>query len=120
MNWTKTDRKRAWTALNGWRLCHGSVSQPAEIPDDPAVQALAAIWDLTILCGIYEERAISDEMAARHFEAHPNVYGENTPEMIERFDNLAIETRKSIVKLQKLIARIEANGMPPKPDDYRS
>lgn len=48
-----------------------------------------------------------------HLRSHPGVYGKSTAEMIERFDNLAREERKDVERARALIARIEAEGLPP-------
>lgn len=117
--WTKSDRKRAWTALDGWRLMNGSVSQRAEVPVEPELQVLAAVRHLKMLRGLYVDRAQSNRDTARHFEANPTIYGDTTPEMVKRFDDLAVEEDKGIAALDKLVARLEAEGMPPAPDDWK-
>lgn len=67
------------------------------------------LLDFRSLCEKREER---DQGAADHFKAHPEVYGSSTPEMISRFEKLAENSRKDIRKIEKLIERINAEGLP--------
>lgn len=59
------------------------------------------------------ERLQKNSDFVEHLRSHPGVYGKSTPEMIERFDNLARENHKDAERARTLIARIEAEGLPP-------
>ncbi len=65
-----------------------------------------------MLRGIAAEREKKDADAAVHFRVHPEVYGDSTPEMIERFTGLAEEARKDVARADALLAKIEASGLP--------
>lgn len=120
--WTKGDRKRVWGAVDSWRSCNRpdpSRGRLAELPTDPALLvAIAKSW-LGGLKGLGAERAQKNREFVQHLHDHPNVYGKSTPEMVERFTKLAEADEKGVSQLDKLIARLDAEGMPPKPDDWK-
>lgn len=61
---------------------------------------------------LLSERKSSDEETARHFEAHPSIYGESNPEMIERFRTSARDLEKDLKKLDSIVERIQSEGLP--------
>jgi hypothetical protein len=65
------------------------------------------------LGGIAQEREQKDLDFVEHLRIHPHVYGTSTPEMIERFSKSAAENHKTVMKAEALIAKIEAEGLPP-------
>ena len=77
-----------------------------------------------VLSGLRSFRATLRERGERsretssHFEANPSIYGNSTPEMIERFARLATEDLAAANRLDGLIARIESVGLPEELRDY--
>jgi hypothetical protein len=65
------------------------------------------------LGGIAAERARQNQETAYHFRSHPEVYGKSTPEMIERFTRFAAENHRDLAWAEKLVARVQAEGLPP-------
>ena len=111
--WTKTDVRTLRSQLDGFvlenrmyhpmeRICSAVASRRSEI----------VVGGLRGFRGLFEERAAKNEQAWRHFESHLAVYGSSTPEMIERFKGLADKDAKAAAKTGKLIARVEAEGLP--------
>jgi len=118
--WSMADRKRAWTALDSWRLSMSGVGRRVPAPTDPEIQRKAAIWGIAQLVAINEDYARKNRETAEHFRTHPAVYGDSTPAMIAKFKQHADENDRDAERGRKLIARLEADGiMPPAPDDYK-
>lgn len=74
------------------------------------------VGGLTGFRTMLEDRAKSQEETRDHYRAHTTL----DPEDIvgERFEKLAKETRWSIQYIDRLIARIEAEGLPPEVVEY--
>ncbi len=53
-----------------------------------------------------------------HYREHPEVYGDSTPEMIDRFTGLAAESRKDVARADALLAKIAAHGLPAEVVDF--
>ena len=67
-----------------------------------------------------EERAEQNAGTARHYAAHPSLCGQRPqdmvdgrPEIVVRFERFAEEERKGAAWTRKLLARVEAEGLPP-------
>lgn len=58
-------------------------------------------------------RADQYQRTADNAIANPHVWGKSTCETVDRFEKLAAESRKAIRLTEKLIARVEAEGLPP-------
>lgn len=71
-----------------------------------------------VLAGIRERIAWHEHHAAEsrgtvaHFQAHPELYGRSTPEMVERFTGLAAKYDKGAAWFRALLERAEADGLP--------
>lgn len=63
------------------------------------------------------ERAQKDREGAEHARTS-GVWGKSTDEMVQRFTKGAEESEKSVAKIDQLIARIEAEGLPPEVAEY--
>lgn len=63
--------------------------------------------------GLLADRSKSYRESVEHFRTHPSVYGNSTPEIIERFTRLADECDADVAKLDQMIERVEAEGLPP-------
>jgi hypothetical protein len=123
--WTKADVKRLRGAIDSWWLCNRPLSGPAsEALLERASEVIAehrvaiAIAGIRELRGIARDRAVEDRKTAEHFRQHPNVYGSHTPEMIARFETSAAEGDRSVNLADRLIARVEAEGLPPEVSGY--
>ncbi len=73
---------------------------------------------LKAFAGMVTERAKRSEESAEHAEKNPHVWGKSTPEMVERFRGMAAEDMKGVAWNLKLVAKIDANGLPPECLDY--
>lgn len=113
MKWTKKDIKAVAQALVGFHLTN-RLWIPGEVlrVRVEANAAAVASSELDAFAAMLTERAQKNEDAARHFERHPSIYGDATPEMIARFDGLAKEDQKSADKARALAARVRAEGAP--------
>jgi hypothetical protein len=76
------------------------------------------ISEIKSLRDIAERRERDDLGFIEHLRAHPEVYGASTPEMITRWDGHVADERKAIAYCDALIARIEAEGLPPEVVEY--
>jgi hypothetical protein len=67
---------------------------------------------------ICKTRAADSRETAAHFRNHPEVMGSSTPEMIARFEQLAVEDDRGAIREMKLAARVRAEPLPPEVLDY--
>lgn len=124
--WYKKDIKSMRGAIDSWLLVNrpaphkGIAGQSLGFRDaarahlsDLEKRKAVVLGDIRMLRNRAKERGQENTEAARHFEANPAIYGNSTPMMVERFDQLAAENAKGVTKLNKLLARIEEEGMPP-------
>jgi hypothetical protein len=65
-----------------------------------------------------QERADRDLESANNARDNPDVWEDSTEEMIERFMGLYNEEMKAIKRINGLLARIKAEGLPPEVDSY--
>lgn len=111
--WTKIVIKTLRNQLDHFLLHHG--------PYHPRASLLAHLRDAKrkeeiVLAGLagfatmIEERAQRSAETAEHFRTHPKVYGDSTPEMIERFAKLAKDDERAAKKLRVLAARVQEEG----------
>lgn len=120
--WTKKDISICKNALSSFWLVNrplGDSLREREVAY-AAVRQHVTDHRVDVVCGgiaqlrqISNERALKNQQSADHFAEHPNVYGSATPEMIARFSKLAADDRKEATKAQMLIAKIQAEGLPP-------
>jgi hypothetical protein len=61
----------------------------------------------------HERHAASDRATAEHFRAPPGIYGDATPEMIERFTAGAAKYDKGAAWFRALLERVAREGLPP-------
>ena len=61
----------------------------------------------------HEQRAADEQSTAEHFRAHPAIYGNATPEMIARFEALAVTRDKGAAWYRAPLERVEREGLPP-------
>src|SRR5688572_28534620 len=66
---------------------------------------------LRSLVTLATDRAKVNRASIAHFREHAP-YGKSTPEVIERFERMAAEEEKGAAWIEKLLARIEAEGLP--------
>ena len=122
MKWTKKDVKIMCQAISTFWL----INRPLGDSLAAHQRALARVREylserreevvcvgIADLADLAAERARKDQEAADHFRSHPEVYGEGTPEMIARFEELAAESRGDVARAEKLVAKIHAEGLPP-------
>lgn len=60
----------------------------------------------------HEQRAQESRATAAHFAAHPEIYGDATPEMIARFEASAAKYDKGVAWFRALEQRVLADGLP--------
>lgn len=112
--WTKKDIRTLQDQLMSFVLQY-------ELYVDPGTLLTALERDrLTIVLNglrgfrsLLVDRLTQYGQTADHFETHPAIYGEATREMVERFRSYHRETARDLGKLDRLIARVEAEGLPP-------
>lgn len=64
---------------------------------------------------MYAQRVLDYRKTAQNYASNADSYAR---EMVARFTDYAAEEEKHVAVFDKLIARIEAEGMPPKPDGW--
>jgi len=120
VKWTKADRRRVWSAVSTWELCHSpppaAYGAPNRVTCPEGREVEAAAWGLSTLIALGEERADKNEAFVEHLKTHPEVYRDSTPELIDRFTKLARDDRRGVKRLRALIERLKAEGMPPRID----
>jgi len=78
----------------------------------------AVLAGLQELVNMFAERAEKNAETAKHYAAHPDIMGDGTPEIVERFDRLAMEATRDADKGAALIERIKLEGLPPEVVDF--
>jgi hypothetical protein len=125
--WTKKDIKSLCGAISTFWLYNRPLGSSAREALDAAEavrrhlaehRAEIIIAGIAELRGIAEDRTRQNQETADHFAAHPEIYGSSTPEMIKRFSDLAADNRKAVTRMTVLIARIEAEGLPPEVEAF--
>lgn len=61
---------------------------------------------------MHAERAEQYRKTAAHFEAHPNIYRNSTPEIVARYRKLASTEEKDAEIARKCAEKVEAEGIP--------
>ncbi len=111
--WTKIDIRTLRSQLDTFmlqermyypkeRICAAIASKRSEI----------IVGNLRGFRDMLAERAAKNEEAWKHFESHPTIYGSSTPEMVERFKGLADQDAKGVRKANRLIERVQSEGLP--------
>lgn len=125
--WTKRDIKIMCQTISTFWL----VNRPLGFSAREHASALAEVREYLrehrtqVVCrgiadlgNLAHSRYLENAQTAEHFKTHPNVYGSSTPEMIERFTNLAAESLKDFEKAKALIERVEREGLPDEVVEY--
>ncbi len=117
--WTKRDLKLLRDQLEHFVTFHSLYRTTAEIT------LLIEGNRLTIIIGglrslreTYAERAERNREAVVHFERNPGIYGNSTPEMIERFSGFADDDAKAVWKIDRVLGRLESEGLPSEVSDF--
>ena len=117
VKWTKADSRRAWQAVVGFRLTHGTVGphglEMAEIregADIETAECFAACYELEVYASIQSgyERKYLDSI--KHYESK----GWPVP---PGFIGAAPKAKRKAALYRRLIAKIQEHGMPPKLED---
>lgn len=113
--YTKKQIEAMRSAIIGAWLSLRDMGMPAEVFS----RALAEKRSSVVLGGLRERIAwhqshvAESRGTAQHFRAHPEVYGQSTPEMIERFEVAAAKYDKGAAWFRVLEQRVESDGLPP-------
>lgn len=131
--WTKTAIRQMKAALD-WSLHSNRPIAPAFGPrlgeredftthfrawfEEPGRRAAIIVSHFRGLESLMRDRAQSDRKTVEHAQANPHVWGKGTDEIVERFSRLARESGSAAEKIADLVARIEAEGLPPEVEAY--
>jgi hypothetical protein len=85
---------------------------------EPGRRAAIACAHLRGLASLAADRAKRSRETAEHARANPDVWRDGTAEIVARFERLAGEDERGVAGLEKLVARIEAEGLPPEVEAY--
>lgn len=115
--WSRSDIRAARSALDGWLVLNtGATAGPAErealeesIP--PVDKARCAASYLDHHACIRDEQAEEVGRAWGHFQEYPEVYGDMTPAIVQRFKEAV--GREAARRRWALAGRLRAEGMPP-------
>lgn len=123
--WTKVDIKTMQSAIDTFHLHNRPPSGPTPGELKEKIRAYLDEHRKEIIeAGIRELREIVAERAkqnaetAAHFSSNPSIYGTSTPDMVHRFRKEAVGCERSVVKADKLIARVKAETLPPEVESY--
>lgn len=111
--WTKRDLKLLRDQLEHFVTFNALYRSTGEI-----ARAIAERRSDVVLSGLrsfratFLERGERNREASDHFAANPSIYGDSTPEMVERFARLATGDLRAADRLARLIARVESDGLP--------
>lgn len=92
-------------------------------PADKIRERIEAQRARLVVCGlkshirISERRAQENQASADHARTS-GVWGASTEEMAQRFEGFARDEEKALEKLRKLLARVEAEGLPEEVSSY--
>jgi hypothetical protein len=120
--WTKKDIKIMCNALSSFWLVNRPLSYRHDEWERAKNMVIAhldqhraeiVISGVAQLASIASDRVQKNQETADHFLNHPNIYGSSTPEMVERFTSLARESQRDVDKAAILVAKIQAEGLPP-------
>jgi hypothetical protein len=112
---TKKQIKAMQSALTGAWLTLRDMGLPAAVfsarlPEKRLELVLGGVRELAAM---NEGRAVECRATAAHFTAHPSVYGEATPEIVDRFTALAAKYDKDAAWFRAMEQRIASEGLPP-------
>lgn len=111
--WTKTALRALTQQIDMFVLSNRLYVPTDAIRRDVEARRLEiTLSGLRGFAAMLSERAESSRGTARHAEANPHIWGDSTPEMIERFSVLAKGEQKDADKCAALVARLEAVGLP--------
>ena len=117
--WTKTDLRTLRSQIDGFALFNGLYHSPEAIRSAIEAERLAIVLDgLRSFRETLRDRAERNRGASEHFAANPGIYGDSTPEMIERFAGLAAGDERAVARLDRLLVRVEVDGLPEGVVDY--
>jgi hypothetical protein len=120
--WTKSDIKKIAAQMTSFHLMHRMYAPAEAIRAKVEAETAAVVISGLESWVVYESgRAKENKDAAAHFETHPSIYKSSTPEMVERFRNLAQENIRAAERSRKLAERIKTDGVPSEAlDMYRA
>lgn len=121
--WTKREVKAMLSAIETFKLKLRPLGTSSSALLDFHVNVTAYLSDplnakevvvvgLEELRGIAVDRAKTDRDTATHAKEHPGIWGRSTEEIVNRFTKLAEEDEKAMKWFTRLLARIEAMGLP--------
>lgn len=118
--WTARERRKAWEALDGARLSINAIDHAgrhlrAEVPAGREGELAAA--HLEFYASREDARAERSERAAVHALESGIWSGERAEEAARRFRESRREAEERARAHRRLAARIEAEGMPPRPGE---
>lgn len=120
MKWTKKDIKIMCGALSTFWLLHRPLYGSTSEASASLRNFLDAPRRLEVVCAGIEDlvdmnwhRAVEAEKTSNHYADHPNVMGNGTSEIVERFANIASEYERDVAKGRDLLEKIKSNGLPP-------
>lgn len=117
--WTKKDTRTVKQQIDHYVLFN-RMYYPAEVMrrDIESRRVAIVCGNLIGFGSMLRSRAEENQRASDHFREHPSIYGESTPEMVERFAKLAAEDSKGAEKAEALALRVEREGLPEEASGY--
>jgi hypothetical protein len=112
MAWTKTDIRTLRQQIDTFALFNRAADAETFASIIDANRVAIILSGLRVFRAMFSERETKDREAAEHFRTHPNIYGDSTPEMIERFTGLAADAAKAGRKLDAIVKHVETEPLP--------
>jgi diphthamide synthase (EF-2-diphthine--ammonia ligase) len=113
--WTKTAIRSLCAQIDSFWLEHRLGLRQERVPafvDFIRENRLAiVVGGLRSFRGLLDSRMVSQRETAEHARTS-GVWGSSTAEIVERFMKLAAGTGRDLAKIDALIARVEAEGLP--------
>lgn len=113
--WTKTAIRSLCSQVDSFWLGHRLGLRPERVPAFVdfirANRVAIVVGGLRSFRGLLGSRMTSQRETAEHARTS-GVWGLSTDEIVERFTKLAAGTGRDLAKVDALIARVEAEGLP--------
>lgn len=113
--WTKTAIRSLCSQVDSFWLGHRlgltREREPAFVAFIHANRLAIVLGGLRSFRGLLDSRMTSHRETAEHARTS-GVWGSSTDMMVERFTKLAADTGRDLAKLDALIGRVEADGLP--------
>jgi hypothetical protein len=112
--WSKKDIKTLQQQLMSFVFVNELFYPPAQMREAIEGRRMSIILDgLGEHLARLADRKLRDLETAEHFRTHPTIYGMSTPEMVDRFMRLAKDCETEMRKTDRLLKRVEREGLPP-------